>query len=68
LTGYGVDLNQALITYGLEFLRKKGYKKIMTPFMMRRSQMSKTAQLEDFHEALYKVRVDREPVSCWIQV
>jgi seryl-tRNA synthetase len=55
LTGYGVDLNQALITYGLEFLRKKGYKKIMTPFMMKRNQMSKTAQLEEFDEALYKV-------------
>jgi seryl-tRNA synthetase len=54
LTGYGVDLNQALITYGLQFLHKKKYKKIMPPFMMRRSQMSKTAQLEEFDEALYK--------------
>jgi len=51
----GVDLNQALITYGLDFLRKQGYKKVMTPFMMKRSEMSKTAQLSEFDEALYKL-------------
>ena len=48
LTGDGVDLNQALINYGLDFLRKKNYKKMMTPFMMRREHMAKTAQLEQF--------------------
>merc|ERR1712225_222970 len=51
----GVDLNQALITYGLDCLRKQGYKKVMTPFMMKRSQMAKTAQLSEFDEALYKI-------------
>lgn len=51
----GVDLNQALITYGLDFLRKNGYKKVMTPFMMRRNMMAKTAQLSEFDEALYKL-------------
>lgn len=51
----GVDLNQALINYGLDFLRKKGYKKIMAPFLMRKDVMSKTAQLDDFDEQLYKV-------------
>jgi seryl-tRNA synthetase len=51
-----VDLNQALISYGLDFLRKKGYKKIQPPFMMNKDQMSKTAQLEQFDEELYKVR------------
>ena len=55
LTGDGVDLNQALINYGLDFLRSKNYKKIMTPFMMRKEVMSKTAQLEQFDEELYKV-------------
>lgn len=53
----GVDLNQALINYGLDFLRKKGYKKIMAPFMMRKDVMSKTAQLDEFDEALYRVRI-----------
>jgi seryl-tRNA synthetase len=55
LTGDGVDLNQALINYGLDFLKGKGFKKMMTPFMMRKDVMSKTAQLEDFDEELYKV-------------
>lgn len=55
LTGDGVDLNQGLINYGLEFLRKKGYVKVMTPFMMKRQVMSKTAQLDQFDEELYKV-------------
>ena len=60
LTGDGVDLNQALINYGLDFLRKKGYKKVMTPFIMRKEPMAKTAQLEDFDEELYKVVGDEE--------
>lgn len=55
LMGDGVDLNQALINYGLDFLRKKGYVKVMTPFMMKKSVMAKTAQLDQFDEELYKV-------------
>lgn len=51
----GVDLNQALISYGLNFLRTKNYKKVMTPFMMKRNMMAKTAQLSEFDEALYKL-------------
>ena len=55
LTNDGIDLNQALISYGLDFLRSRGYKKIQPPFMMNRDQMAKTAQLEQFDEELYKV-------------
>ncbi|RDB19707.1 Serine--tRNA ligase, cytoplasmic [Hypsizygus marmoreus] len=55
LTGDGVDLNQALISYGLDYLRTKGYKKIQPPFFMNKDQMSKTAQLDQFDEELYKV-------------
>ncbi|RGB27991.1 seryl-tRNA synthetase [Rhizophagus diaphanus] len=55
LTNDGVDLNMALIQYGLSFLRKRGYKKLQTPFFMRREYMAKTAQLEQFDEELYKV-------------
>ncbi|CED83124.1 seryl-trna synthetase [Phaffia rhodozyma] len=55
LTGDGVDLNQALINYGLDFLRKKEYKKVQTPYIMKRDVMSKTAQLDQFDEELYKV-------------
>jgi len=57
LTNDGIDLNLALISYGLDFLRKKGYKKIMPPFFMNKDQMAKTAQLEQFDEELYKVRI-----------
>jgi seryl-tRNA synthetase len=51
----GIDLNQALISYGLDFLRKRGYKKIQPPFMMNKDVMAKTAQLDQFDEELYKV-------------
>lgn len=56
LTNDGIDLNHALIAYGLEFLRSRGYKKIQPPFMMNKDQMAKTAQLDQFDEELYKVR------------
>lgn len=55
LLGPGVELNMALIQYGLDFLGKKGYTKIQTPFFMRKDVMAKTAQLEQFDEELYKV-------------
>lgn len=55
LTNDGLDLNQALINYGLQFLRERGYKKIQTPFMMRKDMMAKTAQLDQFDEELYHV-------------
>ena len=55
-----MDLNQALINYGLDFLRKKNYKKIQAPFFMRKDVMAKTAQLEQFDEELYKVTGDED--------
>lgn len=56
LTNDGVDLNQALISYALDFLRKRKFKKIQPPFMMNKDQMAKTAQLDQFDEELYKVK------------
>lgn len=56
LTNDGVDLNLALIQYGLSFLGRRGYKKLQTPFFMRKEVMAKTAQLSQFDEELYKVR------------
>jgi seryl-tRNA synthetase len=56
LTNDGIDLNQALISYGLDFLRKRGYRKIQPPFMMNKDVMGKTAQLDQFDEELYKVQ------------
>lgn len=55
MTNDGVDLNQALINYGLQFLRERGYKKTQAPFMVKKDLMAATAQLEEFDEALYKV-------------
>ncbi|GAA5854441.1 hypothetical protein JCM8547_001823 [Rhodosporidiobolus lusitaniae] len=66
LTGDGVDLNQALISYGLNFLRGKGYKKVQAPFFMNKSMMSKTAQLEEFDEALYKIEGSNEDTEKYL--
>jgi len=55
LMNAAVDLNQALISYGLEFLRKRQFTKIMTPFFMKKEMMAKTAQLSQFDEELYKL-------------
>jgi len=55
LTGPGVLLNQALITYAIHFLTKRGSTMLQTPFAMNKSLMAKVAQLADFDEQLYKV-------------
>ena len=53
----GVLLNLALINFGLAFLRKRGFKPMQTPFFMRKETMRKCAQLAQFDEELYKVRL-----------
>ncbi len=55
LKNFGVKLNQALINYSIQFLEKKAYDLLQTPFMMNYDQMSATAQLEQFDEELYKI-------------
>jgi len=55
LTGPGVRLNFALVQYGLDFLSKREYTPIQTPFFMNKDVMAKTAQLDDFDDQLYKV-------------
>ncbi|KAL7000384.1 serine--tRNA ligase [Sarracenia purpurea var. burkii] len=55
LKGDGVRLNQALINFGLDFLEKRGYTPLQTPFFMRKDIMAKCAQLAQFDEELYKV-------------
>lgn len=55
LTNAGVLLNQALINYGIAFLRKRGYDILQPPYMMNKDVMASIAQLEDFDEQLYKV-------------
>jgi seryl-tRNA synthetase len=55
LTDVGVLLNQALIQYGLAFLRKKKFKAVQPPLFMNKEVMAETAQLSQFDEELYKV-------------
>lgn len=55
LKNYGVLLVQALCTFGQQFLMKKGYCPMYTPFFMKKDVMGETCQLSDFDEQLYKV-------------
>ncbi|KAL9943808.1 Cytosolic seryl-tRNA synthetase [Verticillium nonalfalfae] len=55
LTGMGYFLNQALVSYGIEFLFNKGYTPNQPPYFLDRDQMAKTAQLSQFDEELYRV-------------
>ncbi|KAI5186387.1 seryl-tRNA synthetase [Nematocida homosporus] len=55
LKNAGVLLAQALVRYGMDFLRRQQYDLIQTPYIMSREAMSKTAQLSDFDDQLYKV-------------
>eukprot|EP00010_Vexillifera_abyssalis_P007194 CAMPEP_0201546120 /NCGR_PEP_ID=MMETSP0173_2-20130828/2505_1 /ASSEMBLY_ACC=CAM_ASM_000268 /TAXON_ID=218659 /ORGANISM="Vexillifera sp., Strain DIVA3 564/2" /LENGTH=460 /DNA_ID=CAMNT_0047954717 /DNA_START=66 /DNA_END=1448 /DNA_ORIENTATION=+ len=75
LTGIGAQLNIALVHYGMDFLRALDYTPMTTPFFMRKDQMAKTAQLDDFDEQLYKVSggaidsyliaTSEQPISCF---
>lgn len=75
LTGDGVLLNQALISYGLAFLVPRGYIPMQTPFFMGKSAMASVAQLAQFDEELYKVSGEGEdkyliatseqPICAW---
>lgn len=54
LTGFGVRLNQALITYALDFLEQHKYKLMETPHFVTGDLMSQISQLSDYQETLYK--------------
>ncbi|MDY6776864.1 MAG: serine--tRNA ligase, partial [Candidatus Nanohaloarchaea archaeon] len=53
-----LDLNLALVRYGLDRMEDKGYTPVQTPYMLNREPMEAAAELEDFHDQLYKL--DRE--------
>eukprot|EP01129_Flabellula_baltica_P011422 TRINITY_DN499_c0_g1_i2.p1 TRINITY_DN499_c0_g1~~TRINITY_DN499_c0_g1_i2.p1 ORF type:complete len:449 (-),score=139.35 TRINITY_DN499_c0_g1_i2:30-1376(-) len=55
LTGPGLWLNQALINYGLQFLHKKGFQTMQTPFFLNKDIMHKVSQLSEYDESLYKI-------------
>jgi seryl-tRNA synthetase len=53
-----LDLNMALIRFGLDLLQDRGYTTMQTPYYLNKEQMEAAAELEDFHEQLFKL--DRE--------
>lgn len=55
ILGPAVWLQQALISYALQFAADKGYVPIYTPFWMTKSLMGQVAQLSQFDEELYKL-------------
>jgi len=50
LKGVGVQLNFAIQTYGMDFIRKRTYTLLQPPYFMKKDAMAKTAQLEQFDE------------------
>ncbi|KAJ3075729.1 Cytosolic seryl-tRNA synthetase [Podochytrium sp. JEL0797] len=57
----GLELNLALVQYGLDFLGDREFTKLSTPYFMKKEFMGKTAQLEEFDEALYTVKGELGP-------
>jgi len=55
LTGPGVLLNQALISYAIGFLTARKHTPVMPPYFMTKHAMAKVSQLSDFDESLYHV-------------
>jgi len=48
-------LNQAIIRYAIDFLRKKGYNYVEPPLMMRRKPYEGVVELQDFQDVMYKI-------------
>lgn len=56
--GIGLLLNNSIIRYGLDFLVKKKFIALQTPFFMDKCLLSKCSQLEDFRDQLYSLNED----------
>lgn len=55
LTGMGVKLNMALISYAMDFLIAKDYRLMQTPHIVNKDLMSQITQLSEYEETLYKL-------------
>ncbi len=53
-----VELDEAVITFALNFLKKKKYTLIRTPDILRKEVIAGAAELADFEETLYKIEGD----------
>ena len=56
----GVLINIALYNFGLAFLRRRKYNLLHTSFFMTKVVLAKCAQLAQFDEELYKVKISLE--------
>ena len=50
-----VMLNNALQMFALDFLMKKGYTPVQTPYMLNRNSIGGAVNLADFEEVIYKI-------------
>lgn len=55
LKGPGYLLSLALQTCAMDFMVRKGYLPVQTPYFMNQGMMARCAQLEQFDEELYKI-------------
>jgi seryl-tRNA synthetase len=53
-----VRMNHALALFALDFLRKKDYTLIQTPYMINRKAMEGAVMLSDFGDVIYKIEDD----------
>ncbi|AFP65289.1 seryl-tRNA synthetase (serin-tRNA ligase) (nucleomorph) [Chroomonas mesostigmatica CCMP1168] len=74
LKGVGLLINNALIRYSLDFLIKKNFIALQTPFFMLKKLLMKCSQLEDFKEQLYSlseeenkflIATSEQPITCF---
>lgn len=50
-----VRINQALISFALDFLSERGYTLLQPPYMIRKNSMEGAVILEDFKDVIYKI-------------
>lgn len=50
-----VKLNWALQQFAMDLLIEKGFTPVQTPYLMKKKYIEAAAELEDFHEQLYKM-------------
>jgi seryl-tRNA synthetase len=50
-----VKMNQALVSFALDFLSERGYTLIQPPYMIRKEPMAGAVILNDFEDVIYKI-------------
>jgi seryl-tRNA synthetase len=50
-----VKMNQALVSFALEFLSERGYTLVQPPYMIRKEPMAGAVILNDFKDVIYKI-------------